>query len=309
MEVHNYKIGNNAVRISSPFPLFQFLDGLFENNSDLAKDHISINVLKGRQYNKILNGNNLDIYFQKFEPRDSFSIIPLIQCVLRMVSYTNIIQNKQPVLCHGSVCFYKNNGILFGDDDGNSTGKTFLSLELAMKSGTYCVDEYPLLKTNLEVEGFDIPIHIRKDMKNHYLDVHKIHLIGDFAHKDDIFIKPSSLFNFKKYGKIRYIIYPHFVSNSEGKFTELGPEDSINSFSYCVAAHIAKFIYPELDRFKSGSSTETIKIDDRIKKICNDIISKYNIDSYSRRICSQAKSFLVEYRNDNTVNVILDELF
>ena len=69
------------------------------------------------------------------------------------------------------------------------------------------------------------------------------------------------------------------------------------------------FIYPELDRFKSGSSTETIKIDDRIKKICNDIISKYNIDSYSRRICSQAKSFLVEYRNDNTVNVILDELF
>ena len=183
-------------------------------------------------------------------------------------------------MLHGSAAILDNKIVCFGDD-GNSTAKTLGSLEAALESGHYVADEFCFfdIKTQ-KISGYPfIPIHIRPIVKNHLKyshnlivpkDDYKVTGAGEFITQEKIFETVS--------GNLNTLAYIHF-SDKDAILERLSQKEAYKSFKFCIASHIAKLLYPSLDRMRFASMTDTDEVKVIDEKTIDDILSKIMINN------------------------------
>lgn len=219
----------------------------------------------------LIMGNKID------DLADPFNLIGITQAIFRFAAIH--LAKRNVFLLHGSAAILNNEIICFGDD-GDSTAKTLGSLEIALTSNQYIADEFCFIDIkNLKLFSYSfIPIHLRPIVKKHLQTLHDLKLPVN-NYKNTVagdFIQPDELFSLTS-GKLKILSYIHF--SEKGNILEkLSMEDAYKSFKFCIASHIAKLLYPELDRmqFASMTDSDTTKIvsedlvDDIIKKMFDD---------------------------------------
>lgn len=219
-----------------------------------------------------------------------FNLIGITQALFRFAAIH--LAKNGIFLLHGSAAVLDDKIICFGDD-GNSTAKTLSSLEIAMESKRYIADEFCFLDIKKQkIFGYPfIPIHIRQMVKDHLESSHGLVLpkddykqteAGEFIAQDRLFEKAS--------GRLTVLAYIHF-SKGDAKLEKLSPQKSYKSFRFCVASHIAKLLYPSLDRMQFVSTTDTDKIKVIDEKIIDDILSKIINDEIITQAIERFESY------------------
>lgn len=253
-----------------------FINRFGVNDNKSEKAELKISLLRGSERKLKLSkkwdllsiiGNDID------DLTDPFNLIGITQALFRFAAIHLAI--KGIFLLHGSAAVLNNNIICFGDD-GNSTAKTLGSLETALKSRRYVADEFCFFNIkNQKIFGYPfIPIHIRPIVKNHLKSSHdfilpkddyKITGAGEFITQEKIFETVS--------GRLNMLAYIHF-SGGKPKIKKLSQQEAYNSFKFCITSHIAKLLYPSLDRMQFASMTDAdgAKVIDG--KTINNILSK-----------------------------------
>lgn len=214
-----------------------------------------------------IKGNDID------DLTDPFNLIGIVQAIFRFSAIH--LAKTGVVLLHGSAASLKDKIICFGDDS-SSSAKSLSSLELALVSNKYVADEFCFFDVRRnKIFGYSqIPIHIRLDEKKHIASNHEV-LLPSSSSSHSIagdFIMPNRLFSLTT-GKLDIISYVHF-SDSENRIERLRWNDAKYSFEYCMASHIAKLLYPELDRMGFASMTDVADHKIINHDIINEIVKK-----------------------------------
>lgn len=174
--------------------------------------------------------------------KSNYNKIGLLQAFYRFLGFHSIDHNI--FLLHGSALIYNNKAVLFADN-GHSTKKTLPSLELAFISKEYIADEFLFLDLNsFEIFSDDnIPIHIRQEARNHFVQHHNINTTKEFL------LKQSLRFKFIKRRKLDFIFYVNFSNNKEG-IKKLPHRVAAKYAMITLSAHLKKMLNPSLDRFQ-----------------------------------------------------------
>lgn len=256
--------------------LKDFISKFGNNDNKSENSELGIFLLKGTERKLKLSEewDSLSIIGDDIDDlTDPFNLIGITQAVFRFAAIH--LATKGIFLLHGSAAVLDNNIICFGDD-GNSTAKTLSSLETALKSRHYVADEFCFLNIkNQKIFGYPfIPIHIRPIVKNHLKSSHDLILpkddykvtgAGEFITQEKIFKTVS--------GKMNMLAYVHF-SEEEPAIERLSQQEAYSSFKFCITSHIAKLLYPSLDRMQFASMTDTDETKVIDKKTIDNILSK-----------------------------------
>ncbi len=227
---------------------------------------------------------------------DPFTLIGLTQAIFRFAAIH--LAKKGVFLLHGSAATFNKKIICFGDD-GKSIAKTLGSLEVALTSDKYIADEFCFIdiKTS-KISGYSlIPIHLRPEVKDHLQNQHSLKLPPS-NYKDSIagyFIQPNKLFSIVS-GKLKILSYIHF-SETENSIKKLSTENALMSFKFCIASHIAKLLYPELDRMQFASQTDTSEVKIINENIINDIEEKLFSNQPIIEFIQKIKSYKITVSN------------
>lgn len=234
-----------------------------------------------------ITGNDID------DLLNPFNLIGIIQALFRFAAIH--LAQKGIFLLHGSTAVLDRKVICFGDD-GSSTAKTLGSLEIALGSKFYIADEFCFFNfQNKEIFGYRfIPIHIRPIVEeylksHHQISIPKGHykqtLAGKFIEQDNLFSTTS--------GKLTALTYIHF-SEKDHRSQKLSMQEAIKSFSFCATSHIAKLLYPELDRMQFSSKTDTSDAKIINEEIISEILNK--IADYNEEIIQKTLEQIPSYR-------------
>lgn len=237
-----------------------------------------------------IKGNDID------NLADPFNLIGIAQAIFRFAAIH--LAKMGVVLLHGSAASIKGKIICFGDD-GSSSAKSLSSLELALVSNKYVADEFCFfdVKRNRIFGYSQIPIHIRLNVKKHIESSHGVSLPSSSSNLSIAgdFIMPNRLFSLIT-GKFDVVSYVHF-SSSENRVERLRWNDAKYSFEYCMASHIAKLLYPELDRMGFASMTDTT--DHKI--INHDVINEIIKKTGSEQNVLDALKIIISYKHTVTI--------
>jgi len=212
-------------------------------------------------------GNNID------DLSNPFNLIGITQALCRFAAIH--LAQKGIFLLHGSTAVLDGKAICFGDD-GSSTAKTLGSLEIALDSKHYVADEFCFFDSqSKKVSGYRfIPIHIRSIVKEHLENYHRFSIpknhykktpAGEFIEQDELFITTS--------GKLAALAYIHF-SEKAHEIQKLSAQEAVEAFGFCITSHVAKLLYPNLDRMQFSSMTDTNDIKVIDKELVNEILTK-----------------------------------
>jgi len=220
------------------------------------------------------NWNSLSIVGDDIDDlHNPFNLIGITQALFRFAAIH--LAQRGIFLLHGSTAVLDGKIICFGDD-GNSTAKTLGSLEIALDSKLYIADEFCFFNSqNKEIFGYRfIPIHIRPIVEEHLESHHRFSVpksrykqtsAGKFVEQDNLFSTTS--------GKLAALTYIHF-SREDHKSQKLSAEEAVKAFGFCITSHIAKLLYPKLDRMQFSSMTDTSEIKVISEEIVNEILNK-----------------------------------
>src|SRR3989344_3923336 len=89
----------------------------------------------------------------------------------------------------------------------------------------------------------NIPIHIRQEARNHFVQHHNINTTKEFL------LKQSLRFKFIKRRKLDFIFYVNFSNNKEG-IKKLPHRVAAKYAMITLSAHLKKMLNPSLDRFQ-----------------------------------------------------------
>jgi hypothetical protein len=221
-----------------------------------------------------------------------FNLIGITQALFRFAAIH--LASKKIFLLHGSTAALNNKLICFGDD-GSSTAKTLSSLEIALYSKHYVADEFCFFNSQTgEVFGYRfIPIHIRPIVREHLENYHNFSTPKSHYKKTPAgkFIKQDKLFTTMS-GKLKALTYVHF-SKKNYKIQKLSTYEAVKAFKFCITSHIAKLIYPNLDRMQFSSMTDTNDIKVINEKITNEILNKITND---RKLIPRVLKQIPSYR-------------
>jgi len=178
-------------------------------------------------------------------------------------------------LLHGSTAVLDDKIICFGDD-GGSTAKTLGSLEIAIDSKHYIADEFCFFDSQSKrISGYQfIPIHIRPIVRKHLENYHgfpvtesryKKTSAGEFIEQNELFTTTS--------GKLAALVYIHF-SGKNHEIQKLSTQEAMRAFNFCITSHVAKLLYPNLDRVQFSSMTDTNNAKIIDEKLVNEILIK-----------------------------------
>ncbi len=268
------------VYIDDTFEKIKEFINKFDNNDYKNRDtKLSIFFLKGGERKLELSekwdslsivGDNID------DLSDPFNLVGIAQALFRFAAIH--LATRGVFLLHGSTAVLDNKVVCFGDD-GNSTAKTLGSLEIALESRHYVADEFCFFDIkNQKIFGYPfIPIHIRPIVKKHLKSSHNLILPKDDYKVTDAgkFITQEKLFDTIS-GKLNTIVYIHF-SEKDSLLVRLSQKEAYKSFKFCIASHIAKLLYPSLDRMRFASMTDTDEAKVIDEKTIDDILSKIMI--------------------------------
>lgn len=218
-----------------------------------------------------ITGNNID------DLSDPFNLIGITQALFRFAAIH--LAARGIFLLHGSAAVLDNKIVCFGDD-GNSTAKTLGSLEIALESKRYVADEFCFFDIkNQRIFGYPfIPIHIRPMVKDYLKSSHKLILpkdnykvtgAGEFIIQEKLFETIS--------GRLNVLAYIHF-SEKNPILERLSQKEAYKSFKLCIASHIAKLLYSNLDRMQFASMTDNDKVKVIDEKTIDYILSKIITD-------------------------------
>ena len=272
-----------------------FLDRFFVNNFGEGKNaKYKVYFSKGNRkvelsdnWNSLsITGDNIDDLY------NPFNLIGITQALFRFAAIH--LAQRGIFLLHGSTSVLDGKIICFGDD-GSSTAKTLGSLEIALDSKLYIADEFCFFNyQNKEVFGYRfIPIHIRPMVEEHLKSHHQFTIpksrykqtsAGKFIEQDNLFSTTS--------GKLTVLAYIHF-SKKYNRCQKLSVREAIKVFSFCITSHIAKLLYPKLDRMQFSSMTDTNNTKVISKEIVNEILNKIagNSEEIIQRTIEQIPSY------------------
>lgn len=248
------------VHIDDTFEKIKDFINRFGNNDNKSKNaELKIYLFKGTERKLKLSEkwDSLSIIGDDIDDlTDPFNLIGITQALFRFAAIH--LATKGIFLLHGSAAVLDNNIICFSDD-GNSTAKTLGSLEIALKSRRYVADEFCFFDIkNQKIFGYQfIPIHTRPIVKSHLKSSHDLILpkddykvtgAGEFITQEKIFETVS--------GRLNMLAYIHF-SEEEPTIERLSQQEAYSSFKFCITSHIAKLLYPSLDRMRFASMTDT----------------------------------------------------
>lgn len=251
-----------------------------------------------------ITGNNID------ELTDPFNLIGITQAIFRFVAVHLAIRGI--FLIHGSASVLDNRIICFGDD-GDSTAKTLSSLEIAVCSKKYIADEFCFFDSKTgKIFGYPlIPIHIRQIVKKHLSSLHNISIPKDKYKETDAgyFFTQEKLFKTMS-GDLTSMVYVHF-SGGGPILERLSTQEEYRSFKFCITSHIAKLIYPNLDRMQFASTTDTSEQKIINEKVIDDILYKItNGEGINPQIFNQFASYRLTVSNPcQTVTVLREKIF
>ncbi len=220
-----------------------------------------------------------------------FNLLGITQALFRFAAIH--LSQKGIFLLHGSTAVLEGKAICFGDD-GSSTAKTLGSLEIALDSKHYVADEFCFFDSqSKKVFGYQfIPIHIRPIVKEHLENYHRFSMpknhykkssAGEFFEQDELFTTIS--------GKLAALAYIHF-SEKTREIRKLSAQEVMEAFKFCITSHVAKLLYPNLDRmqFSSMIGTNDAKVID--KELVDEIIAKItNSRGIAPRVLEQIPSY------------------
>lgn len=260
---------NNIISLISKFDKYdgptEFKIKIYSSTTrfvKLSKDFKQINIA-GNDINNLTN---------------PFNLLGIFQAIFRFVGIYSVSNNVY--LMHGSASIMNNQAICFGDD-GKNIAKTISSIECALKSKKYIGDEFCFLDlNNKKIFSYSfIPIHLRPEVKKHFLEEHNLILPSTKFQENEAgyFIEPTKLFKIIKSKKLTAFIFPH-LHNSPYKLKPLNGKQKEEAVSACISAHLLKLIYPFLDRMQFAGKTDStqIKIQNN-KKLRNALIEKFSL--------------------------------
>src|SRR3989338_606390 len=268
------------VHIDNTFEKIKDFINRFGNSDNKNRDtKLRIFFLKGngRKLELSEKWDSLSIVGDKIDDlSDPFNLIGITQALFRFAAIH--LATRGVFLLHGSTAVLDNKVVCFGDD-GNSTAKTLGSLEIALESRHYVADEFCFFDIkNQKIFGYPfIPIHIRPVVKNHLKSSHNIILpkddykvtsAGEFVTQEKLFETVS--------GRLNALAYIHF-SEKNSLIERLSQKEAYKSFKFCIASHIAKLLYPSLDRMWFASMTDTDEAKVIHEKTIDDIFTKITI--------------------------------
>lgn len=271
----------------------KFITDLGAINKNITKSIPSIYISKthGRSVEISDDWNTLYIGGDDINDlADPFTLIGLAQAIFRFTGIHS--SNKGIFLLHGSSVKLEDKTICFGDD-GSSSAKTLSSIEVGLVSKEYIADEFCFLNTTTsKITGYSrIPIHLRPEVKEHLEITHGIKFLqstykntmaGYFLDSDEIFKTVS--------GDLDILAYTHF-STTESKILKLDTPESLSSLKFCIAAHIAKLLYPELDRMQFASMTDSNELKEIDEKIVNEICDKLSVNQCLTEFIEETDSY------------------
>jgi len=228
----------------------------------LTKDFKQINIA-GNDINDLTN---------------PFNLIGIFQAIFRFAGIHSVSNNIY--LIHGSASIINNQAFCFGDD-GKNIAKTISSVECAMRSKKYIGDEFCFLDLNnkkLFSYSF-IPIHLRPEVKKHFLEEHNLILPAAKFQENEAgyFIEPTKLFKVFKSKKMAAFVFPRF-HNGPYKLKPLNGKQKEEAVGACLSAHLLKLIYPFLDRMQFAGKTDSTQIKTKDnKEIRNALIENLSL--------------------------------
>jgi hypothetical protein len=212
-------------------------------------------------------GDNIDDLY------NPFNLIGITQALFRFAAIH--LAARGIFLLHGSTAVLDDKIICFGDD-GGSTAKTLGSLEIALDSKHYIADEFCFFDSQSKrVFGYQfIPIHIRPIVRKHLENYHEFSVpesrykktsAGEFIEQNELFTTTS--------GKLTALVYIHF-SEKDHEIQKLSTQEAMRAFNFCITSHVAKLLYPNLDRMQFSSMTDTDNTKVINEKLVNEILIK-----------------------------------
>jgi hypothetical protein len=257
------------IKIDKSFRNIKKLFFKFGHNEDIDQRCPEIIIQKSLKRSlKVLKGNNRLIISGTDinNLTDPFNLIGILQAVFRFVGIHS--SKKGIYLLHGSTSVLDNKSICFADD-GGSTAKTLSSLECALKSNLYLGDEFCFLdiKTKRIFSYPFIPIHFRPEVKNHFINTHKLKLPTSSYQEEEAgyFIEANKLFKIIKTKQLDKFVFVYF-HNQKTKLELLNPRQSKKAIAVTVTSPLLKLFYPQLDRMRFLEKQDLTKV-----KSCNKI--------------------------------------
>jgi len=224
--------------------------------------------------------------------RNPYNYIGFLQAITRFIALNGF--ERGIFLMHGSATVFEGDAIVFGDN-GKSTAKTLSSLEVAIDSKKYIVDEfcfYDVQKNEVFSIG-KIPIHLRDvvhenfkrrgiftDLNNKYFEDSSA---GTFFFGSDNFQNVPR-------GKVKSMFFTHFNDGKPKKVLLTG-EKKLEAISFCVTAQIAKLIYPQLDRMSFANKYDTAESKDYNKKTMESVLKMLGGDNNIKKISKKIQCF------------------
>ena len=276
----NITIANTRLRvkIDKSFENIKKLFSKFRYSGNINQKYPEIIIKKSlRRFISVLKDNNqLIISGMNIDDlKNPFNLIGIFQALFRFVG---IHSSKNRIfLIHGSASILDNKSICFADD-GRSTAKTLSSLECALKSGQYIGDEFCFFdsKTKKIFSYPFIPIHFRQEIKDHFINVHKIRLPRSFCQENSAgyFIEANKLFKIVISKQLDKFVFVHF-RNQKAKLEPLNFQQSKKAITASIVIPLLKLFRPQLDRMQFLKKQDITKV-----KSCN----KMDIESLIRNL-------------------------
>lgn len=285
-------------------PIYIYVDDSFKRirnfidkftNSQSKKENKKIRVFFSKGKREVVLSDGWDCLHITGDDIDDlsnpFNLLGITQALFRFAAIH--LAQKGIFLLHGSTAVLDGKAICFGDD-GSSTAKTLGSLEIALDSKHYVADEFCFFDSqSKKVFGYQfIPIHIRSIVKEHLQNCHVFSIpknhykkssAGEFFEQDELFTTIS--------GKLAALAYIHF-SEKTREIRKLSAQEVMEAFKFCITSHVAKLLYPNLDRmqFSSMIDTNDAKVID--KELVDEILAKItNSRGIAPRVLGQIPSY------------------
>jgi len=257
------------IKIDKSFRNIQKLFLKFKYNGNINQNHPEIIIKESskRSISVLKNNNQLMVSGMDIDDlKNTFNLIGIFQALFRFVG---IHSSKNGIyLLHGSASVLDGQGICFADD-GKSTAKTLSSLECALKSNLYIGDEFCFLdsKTKNIFSYSFLPIHLRPQVKNHFINTHKTKLPHSSYRENEAgyFIEANKLFKIIKTKQLDKFVFVYF-HNQKTKLELLNSRQSKKAIAVTITSPLLKLFYPQLDRMRFLEKQDLTKV-----KSCNKI--------------------------------------
>lgn len=178
----------------------------------------------------------------------------MFQALYRLFAFGN----RDYLVLHASAAITPQGSVIaFGDNTVSTRGKTSCALEIAALSHDFIVDEFVLYRISDKHIFSNIyrPIHFKGDICKYLREEHGIKVA------DAKFASSIDLFNIKTDVKLDAILAPYLKAEKSMLVAVPQPEKAEILKATCFS-HLAKLLYPELDRSSLLTGTDSGDVKD-----------------------------------------------